>query len=108
MAFGVGLKISINLLWVRISYCSADSLCTKVERLTLYLFFSVGSGTGPTILALLRSAVSTIVFTALSIILLSYALILILTRGSALVTFLSSAFLSAVHQLSASAFSVHY
>ncbi len=73
MVFGVGLRISMRRLCTRISYCSRAFLCTKLERLTVYLCISVGSGTGPTTSAPLRIAVSTICLTELSIIFESYA-----------------------------------
>src|SRR3989338_10020258 len=60
MVFGVGFAMSISRLWMRISNCSREFLCTKVERLTVYLVFSVGNGTGPKTSALVRLAVSTI------------------------------------------------
>ena len=40
--FGPGFMISITRLCVRISNCSRASLCTKVERLTVYFLISVG------------------------------------------------------------------
>src|SRR5690606_37519197 len=46
--FGVGSRMSISRLWVRISKCSRESLYLCGERMTQYTFFSVGSGTGPT------------------------------------------------------------
>ena len=48
------------------------------EATCVIFFFAVGKGTGPTTFALLRSAVLIMVFVAISIILLSYAQILIL------------------------------
>lgn len=83
IAFGVGLTTSKRRLWTRSSNCSCEVLLTKVERFTLYLLFSVGKGTGPTTLALFRSAVSIIVLVAVSIILLSYARIFMRMRGTA-------------------------
>jgi len=65
---GVGFIISIMRLCTRISNCSRAFLCTKLERFTVYLWVSVGKGTGPTTSAPFRTAVSTICFTELSII----------------------------------------
>ena len=56
--FGVGSRMSISRLWVRISKCSRESLYLCGERMTQYTFFSVGSGTGPTTLAPVRMTVS--------------------------------------------------
>ena len=58
--FGVGSRMSIRRLCVRISKCSRESLYLCGERMTQYTFFSVGSGTGPTTLAPVRVTVSTI------------------------------------------------
>ena len=58
--FGVGSRMSISRLWVRISKCSRESLYLCGERMTQYTFFSVGSGTGPTTRAPVRVTVSTI------------------------------------------------
>ena len=58
--FGVGLWMSIRRLCVRTSKCSRESLSMKGPRITQYTFFSVGSGTGPVIVAPVRWAVSTI------------------------------------------------
>src|SRR5207244_4381471 len=57
---GVGSKMSISRLCVRISNCSRDFLSTCGERSTVHLFFAVGSGIGPASLAPVRCAVSTI------------------------------------------------
>src|SRR5437868_12531347 len=57
---GVGSRISINRLCVRISNCSRDFLSTCGERKTVHLFFDVGSGIGPATRAPVRFAVSTI------------------------------------------------
>ncbi|EFM50013.1 hypothetical protein HMPREF0299_6005 [Corynebacterium matruchotii ATCC 14266] len=58
--FGVGSRMSIKRLCVRISKCSRESLYLWGERITAYTFFSVGSGTGPTTRAPVRVTVSTI------------------------------------------------
>jgi len=42
--FGVGSRMSISRLCVRISKCSRESLYLCGERMTQYTFFSVGSG----------------------------------------------------------------
>src|SRR3989344_6756960 len=73
ITFGAGFIMSIKRLWIRISNCSRASLWTKVERLTVQRFISVGSGTGPTTFASSRAAVSIICFTETSRILCSYA-----------------------------------
>src|SRR5205085_12030550 len=57
---GVGSKMSISRLCVRISNCSRDFLSTCGERRTVHLFFAVGSGIGPASRAPVRFAVSTI------------------------------------------------
>src|SRR6185437_7475124 len=57
--FGVGEWMSINRLCVRISKCSRESLSLNGDRITQYTFFSVGSGTGPVMVAPVRWAVST-------------------------------------------------
>jgi hypothetical protein len=71
--FGDGFNTSINRLWTLISYCSRAFLCTKLERFTVYLRISVGSGTGPTTSAPFLTEVSIICLTELSIIFASYA-----------------------------------
>jgi hypothetical protein len=58
--FGTGLMISIKRLCTRISNCSRASLWTNVERLTVYFRISLGSGTGPRMVASCRFAVSII------------------------------------------------
>ena len=58
--FGVGSRMSMSRLCVRISKCSRLSLYLCGERMTQYTFFSVGSGTGPTTCAPVRVTVSTI------------------------------------------------
>src|SRR3990167_5886128 len=58
---------------MRISNCSRASLWTKLERLTVHRLISVGSGTGPTMTASKRAAVSIICLTERSRILCSYA-----------------------------------
>ena len=58
--FGVGSRMSMSRLWVRISKCSRLSLYLWGERITQNTFFSVGSGTGPATLAPVRVTVSTI------------------------------------------------
>src|SRR5919108_324443 len=82
--FGVGCRMSISRLWVRISKCSRESLSLNGLRITQYTFFSVGSGTGPDTVAPVRCAVSTISRAARSIASWSYALrrILILVAAS--------------------------
>ena len=57
---GVGSRMSMSRLCVRISKCSRESLYLCGERMTQYTFFSVGSGTGPTTRAPVRVTVSTI------------------------------------------------
>ena len=64
---GVGCRMSISRLCVRISKCSRESLSLNGLRITQYTFFSVGRGTGPEILAPVRWAVSTISRAAVSI-----------------------------------------
>src|SRR5205823_13681560 len=59
---GVGSRMSISRLCVRISKCSRESLYLCGERITQYTFFSVGSGTGPATDAPVRVTVSTIFF----------------------------------------------
>src|SRR4030065_501837 len=59
MVLESGSKTSIRGLCVRISNCSCESLSMNVERRIVNLSFLVGKGTGPTTLAPLRSAVST-------------------------------------------------
>ena len=44
---GVGLVMSINLLWVLISNCSLESLYLWTALNIVTTCFSVGSGTGP-------------------------------------------------------------
>ena len=58
--FGVGSRMSMSRLWVRISKCSRLSLYLWGERMTHHTFFSVGNGTGPATLAPVRVTVSTI------------------------------------------------
>ena len=58
--FGVGSRMSMSRLCVRISKCSRLSLYLCGERMTQYTFFSVGSGTGPATRAPVRVTVSTI------------------------------------------------
>src|SRR6185312_10591220 len=57
---GVGSKMSMSRLCVRISNCSRDFLSTCGERSTVHLFFAVGNGIGPASRAPVRLAVSTI------------------------------------------------
>src|SRR5262249_51787133 len=57
---GVGEWMSIRRLCVRTSKCSRESLSLNGDRITQYTFFSVGSGTGPVMVAPVRWAVSTI------------------------------------------------
>ena len=73
ITLALGLMMSMTRLCIRISNCSRASLCTKVERFTVYFLISVGSGIGPITFASKRSAVSMICFTETSRILLSYA-----------------------------------
>src|SRR5680860_1762271 len=63
---GVGVCMSIRRLWVRISKCSRESLSLNGPRITQKTFFSVGRGTGPDMVAPVRSAVSTILRALLS------------------------------------------
>src|SRR5713226_1369807 len=56
---GVGSRMSINRLCVRISNCSRDFLSTCGERSTVQRLMVVGSGMGPATLAPVRRAVST-------------------------------------------------
>src|SRR5947207_12378666 len=72
--FGVGCRMLISRLCVRISKCSRESLSLNGLRITQYTFFSVGSGTGPETDAPVRVAVSTISLAAVSIAEWSYAL----------------------------------
>src|SRR5699024_2690789 len=65
--FGVGSRMSMRRLWVRISKCSRESWYLCGERIPAYTFFSVGSGTGPTTRAPVRVTVSTIFFAEASI-----------------------------------------
>ena len=67
ITFGLGVRISMILLCVRISYCSRESLCTNAERFTVYFLISVGKGTGPTASHPYRSTVSMICFEEASI-----------------------------------------
>src|SRR5438270_572981 len=71
---GVGSRMSISRLCVRISKCSRESLYLCGERMTQYTFFSVGSGTGPATCAPVRVTVSTIFRAELSMTSWSYAL----------------------------------
>src|SRR5262245_51461954 len=57
---GLGEWMSIRRLCVRTSKCSRESLSLNGLRITVYTFFSVGSGTGPVTVAPVRCAVSTI------------------------------------------------
>src|SRR5205809_5250691 len=72
--FGVGSRMSMSRLCVRISKCSRLSLYLCGERITQYTFFSVGSGTGPATCAPVRVTVSTIFRAELSMTSWSYAL----------------------------------
>src|SRR6185437_5491915 len=71
---GVGSRMSISRLCVRISKCSRESLYLCGERMTQYTFFSVGNGTGPATRAPVRVTVSTIFRAELSMTSWSYAL----------------------------------
>ena len=64
---GVGWWMSISRLCVRISKCSRESLSLNGRPDHAYTFFSVGSGTGPDMVAPVRDAVSTISLAAVSI-----------------------------------------
>src|SRR5919112_6446698 len=75
---GVGSRMSIRRLCVRISNCSGDFLSTWGERSTVHLFLEVGSGIGPATRAPVRLAVSTISDVDWSSTRWSYALSLIL------------------------------
>src|SRR5215207_7630386 len=75
---GVGSRMSIRRLCVRISNCSRDFLSTWGERRTVHLFLEVGSGIGPATRAPVRFAVSTISDVDWSSTRWSYALSLIL------------------------------
>src|SRR5581483_39566 len=57
---GVGSKISIRRLCVRITNCSLDFLSTWGDRRTVYLLIFVGNGIGPATLAPVLFTVSTI------------------------------------------------
>src|ERR687884_1521740 len=70
---GVGSRMSISRLCVRISKCSRESLYLCGERMTQYTFFSVGRGTGPATCAPVRVTVSTILRADWSMISWSYA-----------------------------------
>src|ERR1700682_2197756 len=61
---GLGSRMSMIRLCVRISNCSRESLSMNGERITVYLLISVGSGIGPAIDAVDRRAVSTILSAA--------------------------------------------
>src|SRR5258708_5656695 len=61
---GLGSRMSMLRLCVRISNCSRESLSMNGPRITVYLLISVGSGMGPAIDALVRRAVSTILSAA--------------------------------------------
>src|SRR5262245_53746987 len=71
--FGVGSMMSMSRLCVRISKCSRLSLYLCGDLMTQKTFFSVGSGTGPAILAPVRVTVSTILRAELSMTSWSYA-----------------------------------
>src|SRR6478609_7622982 len=71
--FGVGSRMSMSRLCVRISKCSNESLYLCGERITAYTFFSVGSGTGPTTRAPVLVTVSTMRRAEASIASWSYA-----------------------------------
>src|SRR3954468_5320327 len=58
--FDEGSRMSTSRLWVRISNCSRLSLSMNGERRTVNFSIRVGSGTGPTMSAPVRWAVSTI------------------------------------------------
>ena len=64
---------SIILLWILISNCSRAFFETKVDLFTVNFLILVGRGIGPAIMAPVRSAVSIIILTALSIIVWSNA-----------------------------------
>src|SRR6185312_5603228 len=57
---GVGSRMSINRLCVRISNCSRDFLSTCGDRKTVHRLITVGRGIGPATSAPVRFAVSTI------------------------------------------------
>ena len=69
IVFGVLSVISINLLWVLISYWSLEFLCTKVDLLTVTFSILVGRGIGPLMIAPVLMAVSIISFALSSMIL---------------------------------------
>src|SRR5699024_10033344 len=58
--FGVGSRMSMSRLCVRISKCSRESLYLCGDRITQKRLISVGSGTGPEMAAPVRVTVSTI------------------------------------------------
>src|SRR3989344_8797611 len=58
---------------MRISNCSRESLSINAARFTVYFLISIGRGTGPTISALWRAAVSIICLTEESKMPCSYA-----------------------------------
>ncbi len=60
MVLGVYSTMSTSRLWMRISKCSRLSLYLCGERITVKRCFSVGSGTGPLMVAPVRTTVSTI------------------------------------------------
>src|SRR5215217_9105444 len=70
---GVGSRMSMRRLWVRISKCSRESLSLWGLRITQYTDFSVGRGTGPAVRAPVRVTVSTILRADWSMISWSYA-----------------------------------
>src|SRR5215207_10269426 len=86
---GVGSRMSIRRLCVRISNCSRDFLSTWGERRTVHLFLEVGSGIGPATRAPVRLAVSTISDVDWSSTRWSYALSLILIFSFSMSFFLS-------------------
>ncbi len=65
----VGLKTSMTLLWVLSSNCSRDLLSIWGPLITVNFSFLVGKGIGPTTLAPVLTAVSTIFETLKSMIL---------------------------------------
>src|SRR5262245_26088721 len=94
---GVGSRMSMSRLCVRISKCSRESLYLCGERMTQYTFFSVGSGTGPTTRAPVRVTVSTILRAEASMASWSYALSLMRIFCPAMVVGRPSLFLPLVH-----------
>lgn len=90
MVLGLLSLRSINRLCVRISNCSREVLCTKVDLLTVNFSILVGRGMGPLIMAPVRSAVSMMSLVVSSMTLWSNAFTLIRRRCLGALTVLSA------------------